>query len=363
MACEREGRLTDYEEIALLTGLLERNSPSEAEGPAAEYLVAQMSRLGFQAKVDEAGNAIGTIGSGAREVLLLGHIDTVDGHIPVRQEGDLLYGRGAVDAKGPLCAFVCAAARVSESIPPGSCRITVVGAVEEEAATSKGARHLLSRSATPAFVVIGEPSGWDRITLGYKGRLLVDYRLEREMSHTAGREGGACEELVGFWVRVRAFADAVNADRDRVFDRLDPSLRRVRSENDGLTESVVAMAAFRVPLDVDLNTLKAEVGALAAPATVKFYAEEVAFRAGKNTELARAFVTAIREAGGEPGYKVKTGTSDMNVVGPAWNCPIVAYGPGDSSLDHTPNEHISATEYARGIDVLARVLTALVCES
>jgi acetylornithine deacetylase/succinyl-diaminopimelate desuccinylase-like protein len=48
------------------------------------------------------------------------------------------------------------------------------------------------------------------------------------------------------------------------------------------------------------------------------------------------------------------------VVGPAWGCPIVAYGPGDSSLDHTPNEHIEIEEFLRGIDVLAQALEALI---
>jgi len=42
------------------------------------------------------------------------------------------------------------------------------------------------------------------------------------------------------------------------------------------------------------------------------------------------------------------------VVGPVWNCPIVAYGPGNSSLDHTPNEHIEVEEYLRAIKVLER---------
>ena len=46
----------------------------------------------------------------------------------------------------------------------------------------------------------------------------------------------------------------------------------------------------------------------------------------------------------------------MNVVGPIWQCPIVAYGPGDSSLDHTPDEHLVITEYLRAIDVLQCVL-------
>ena len=49
----------------------------------------------------------------------------------------------------------------------------------------------------------------------------------------------------------------------------------------------------------------------------------------------------------------------MNVVGPAWECPIVAYGPGDARLDHTPREHIDLTEYHRAIDVLVHVLRDL----
>ncbi len=49
----------------------------------------------------------------------------------------------------------------------------------------------------------------------------------------------------------------------------------------------------------------------------------------------------------------------MNIVGPAWGCPIVAYGPGDSSLDHTPQEHIELAEFRRAIDVLARALAIL----
>jgi LysW-gamma-L-lysine carboxypeptidase len=58
------------------------------------------------------------------------------GEIAVRREGDLLYGRGAVDAKGPMAAFVVAAARAG-TLP--NLRVAVIGAVEEEAASSKGA--------------------------------------------------------------------------------------------------------------------------------------------------------------------------------------------------------------------------------
>jgi LysW-gamma-L-lysine carboxypeptidase len=92
-----------------------------------------MGAHGFDAHVDEVGNAVGARGDGPRQVTLLGHIDTFPGNPQVRREGDWLTGRGTVDAKGPLCAFAVAAASVE--VPPGW-RVTVVGAVEEEAATS-----------------------------------------------------------------------------------------------------------------------------------------------------------------------------------------------------------------------------------
>ena len=49
----------------------------------------------------------------------------------------------------------------------------------------------------------------------------------------------------------------------------------------------------------------------------------------------------------------------MNVVGPIWGQNIVAYGPGDSSLDHTPQEHIHIKEYEHAVDVLELVLRGL----
>jgi LysW-gamma-L-lysine carboxypeptidase len=79
----------------------------------------------------------------------------------------------------------------------------------------------------------------------------------------------------------------------------------------------------------------------------------------RSTPLARCFIAAIRAAGGQPVFKHKTGTSDMNVVGPAWGQNIIAYGPGDARLDHTPQEHIRIAEYMQAIDVLETVLEEL----
>jgi LysW-gamma-L-lysine carboxypeptidase len=78
------------------------------------------------------------------------------------------------------------------------------------------------------------------------------------------------------------------------------------------------------------------------------------------TAVARAFRVAIRDAGGSPRLLRKTGTSDMNLYAAAWDCPMVTYGPGDSDLDHAPDEHLPLEEFDTSVDVLidvARTLT------
>ena len=105
--------------------------------------------------------------------------------------------------------------------------------------------------------------------------------------------------------------------------------------------------------------LEALLAGLAGEMELSFRGEEIAFQAAKDTLLVRAFLRGVREQGGRPSFLLKTGTSDMNVVGPAWGCPILAYGPGDSSLDHTPEEHVELAEWQRGVEVSGRRAAAV----
>ena len=346
------------DDLALLEGLLSIPSPSGKEDAVAAYLVEQMERLGFEAGRDKAGNVVGTLGNPAagRTIVLLGHMDTVPGLIPVREEAGRLYGRGAVDAKGPLAAFVLAAARAAPDL--ADCQVQVIATVEEEA-QARGARHLAHTMPAPAWVVIGEPSQWESITLGYKGMLRADYTLVQPGGHSAGQQVGPAEKAVGFWNKLVAYASAYNDGRPGRFDTLDPALGDFYTFGEGVNRGVTMHTLTRLPLGLRAADLKKAMQAWCNGAQLKFYPSDPAYRAGKNTPLVRALLRAIRSEGGRPRFKVKTGTSDMNVVGPAWNCPIVAYGPGDSALDHTPNEHIVVEEFRRAVDVLSHALVLL----
>jgi len=84
-----------------------------------------------------------------------------------------------------------------------------------------------------------------------------------------------------------------------------------------------------------------------------------AWKCEKNSLLVRALLSGIRSMGGEPSFVYKTGTADLNVVAPVWECPAVVYGPGDSVFDHTPNEHIELDDYRKAVNVMSTALDRL----
>jgi len=76
--------------------------------------------------------------------------------------------------------------------------------------------------------------------------------------------------------------------------------------------------------------------------------------------LVHSLSSSIRKVLNKPATLLrKTGTGDMNILGKAMNLPIVTYGPGDSHLDHTLEEHIVVSEYLDSIKVYKETLVKL----
>ena len=359
--------MTTTENAKTLIELVKHYSPSGQETGAVNYLIGRMKNLGFtHAFKDEVGNAIGVMGEGEKQIILLGHIDTVPGEIQVRiepsppaplpqGEGSILYGRGSVDAKGPLSSFVDAVASLGQV---RGWQILVIGAIDEER-ESVGARHVVNQYR-PNFAIIGEPSHWNRITLGYKGSANATLIARREMAHSASGEETAPEAILAVLGRVRAWVDEFNEGKSRVFEQILLSLRGFSSGDDGFESWANLKINARLPETLLPETWYTQLEALSATETVERTGFAIpAYKAKKNTPLVRAFLKGIRAEGGKPGFVVKTGTADVNIVAPVWKCPAVIYGPGDSSLDHTPNEHISLEEYGKSVNVLREVLQAL----
>jgi LysW-gamma-L-lysine carboxypeptidase len=347
--------ISDETAIKLLHDLVAIPSTSTNEADAVGFLTGWMAGQGFEAEIDAVGNAIGRIGSGARHIVLLGHIDTVPGHISVRIDDGVLHGRGSVDAKGPLATFASAALEAVRR--DANVRITVVGAVGEEHIGSVGARQVATWAA-PDFCIIGEPSGWDAVCLGYRGSITATYRVRQESRHTAGPGEASAEKVVAFWNALVSEANRRNDDQTG-FNALTPAIRDMGTSHDGLSDEAWMHIGLRLPPNVDMPGLVEFMMAAAADGEFEIHGIQEGVRSTKQIPLVPPFLRAIRALGGSPRFTVKLGTSDMTIVGPVWQCPILAYGPGDASLDHTPEERIVLAEYLRAIDVLTEVLVSL----
>lgn len=346
-----------------LIGLVSQYSPSGQERGAVEWLVARMKSLGYDnAFIDDAGNAVGVMGKGPKQVILLGHIDTVPGEIKVVRDGISLYGRGSVDAKGPLASFTDAVAKVGAK---DGWQFVVIGAVEEER-NSEGARFVVNQYK-PDFAIIGEPNQWDRMSLGYKGSAWANVTVRRGQVHTASGEETAAEAAVELWLKIKTFVDSFNTDKSKVFDKLLLTLRGMESDSNDFEQWAKLKIGVRLPVEISPEDWYRKLEEIISNSHLQgdCYLERVGFpvpawKCEKNSLLVRSFLSGIRSQGGEPRFVYKTGTADLNIVAPVWQCPALVYGPGDSALDHTPNEHIDLTDYQKAVDVLAAAMAKLV---
>jgi [amino group carrier protein]-lysine/ornithine hydrolase len=314
------------------------------EAAAVGHLQGVARSLGLGVRTDAAGNFRAVAGDGPLRLMFVGHIDTVPGDIPVRIENGVLWGRGAVDAKGPLVAALVAA---TDWLNSTAATIEVVGAVGEEG-LSPGALLLASEPA-PDAVVIGEPSGWDGITVGYRGILRGLAHATQDAQHGAHAGADAVDRFMAWWSAVRAefrFGDG--------FEEVSGRLHHVASSHDGLHDRIEAELQLRLPPGLTPQAAEARLVLVGERHGVQVTCRErlAAVLCEPRSTLVSAYRGAIRQEGGTPHLKRKTGTADLNILAAAWpSVPMCAYGPGDAALDHTPNEHIRLEDLARGIAV------------
>ncbi len=340
----------------LLQDLVAIPSVSGSESACAERLVAYLEGQGREAWTDDVGNVRAPADDG---VLLTSHLDTVPGDIEVRvapgEDGrPALWGRGSVDAKGSLAAMAVAAVRTGASF---------AGVVGEET-DSRGARHLIADRDPPGAVVNGEPSGWDAVTLGYRGFLAGTYEVSTEGRHTSRPDPNALQDAMAWWNGVEAAVQS--SESESTVESVTPKPVEMVGGTTEEGHEVTATVDFelRVPPDRSLDGVRETVAGVDGEGSIDWHDERSVPPqfARPRTSLGAAFRRAIRAEGGDPGLLRKTGTADSNHYADAWDCPVVSYGPGDSDLDHAPDEHLPLAAFDRAIAVLEAVADDLVGE-
>jgi LysW-gamma-L-lysine carboxypeptidase len=362
----------DKSKIRFLTNLLGIYSPSGCEDEISGFLVTKMKELGFSVQKDSIGNVIGEIGEGKLTILLCGHMDTVVGHLPLRVERGKIYARGAVDAKGPLAAMILAATAVVNN-PKCNAKLIVASVVEEEA-TSRGVKNLINDGISADYAIFGEPSGVGNITIGYKGNLHVKIICKTETGHssTPWAYENALEKSFDLWEQIkRKFPTEKNPKNP--YYLVTACLTQIIG---GFANSVIP---FKSEMHIDLRIPPQKSSKEVLEETIKeikkytnknpkvkvTYTVEDSnepFEINKTSPLVRALSFSIRTINRKPAVLLrKTGTGDMNILGRAIKAPIVTYGPGNSHLDHTKDEHIKIRDYLKSIEIYEKAILRL-CE-
>ncbi len=324
--------------VALARRLIDIDSTTGREAEVASVVAACLRERGYsvleQPLEHGRSNVIAAIGE--PRVVLSTHLDCVPPFFPSRLEGDVLYGRGACDAKGILSAQVAAAEHLRAA---GETRVGLLFVAGEERG-SDGAR-AANKMASPAeYLIAGEPTG-NRLGLATRGVFRVKLIAGGRAAHSGYPELG-------------------------------------ESAIDNLIDALTALRGTPWPSDELLGTTHYTIGLISgglAPNVVPPRAEaEIVFRTvGSHDDLRRGLrgVVGDRISIEEvlevppvhlrtvPGFEtaVFAYTTDIPFLD-HWGAPLL-FGPGSIHVAHTDHEHVRVDELAEAVDLYVRLVGEL----
>ena len=297
----------------------------------------------------DVGNLIATHGTGGPHLVFSGHVDVVPPGDPARWrlapfsgvvEGGYVNGRGAVDMKGGIAAFLASAMPfvASRAARPGT--VTVLLTADEEGPSVNGTVKLLdhARKAGMAFdaAIVGEPTSraalGDMVKIGRRGSLSMTLRVSGRQGHVAYPH--LADNPVPKLVRLVHRLATLHLDEGST--DFQPSNLEVTSVDVGNPASNVipaeATARFNVRFndrwssDSLLDFLRAELDSVAEGA---LYELGIAHRSEwfltRSDALVAPLAAAIREVTGlDPELSTSGGTSDARFF--KGICPVVEFG-------------------------------------
>jgi LysW-gamma-L-lysine carboxypeptidase len=353
--------------VELLLDVLKTYSVSTKEAKLSKLLRERMGQRGFKdVRTDKAGNAIGEVGSGHPHVLLCGHMDTVPGFLKVKVEGDRVYGRGAADAKSPMCAMISA---VSGGAPPEGMKVTMACVTREEG-DSLGVETLIDSGGDYDYAVFGEPAGAGRVTVGYRGRTAARVTVGTHGGHASSSwaHPSAVDESLGILSLLKEYEKKHTVDGNH-YRSLSASLTVIRG---GAYSNVVPKKCkmtfdVRIPPGMNSARVKDDLAAIveghartkggSIDARVEFDGATEPYDAPLDSVVVRGFQRSIlKTLDARPVLTHKTGTGDMNTLAERMGIPCVTYGPADSNLGHTEMEFVEIPDYLGSIKVISGAL-------
>lgn len=350
---------------ALLRDILRCPSVTPADAGAQDVLIHALEALGFKVtrlRFGEIENFFAEREGVGRHLCFAGHSDVVppgEGwfHAPfaAEEQNGVIYGRGAVDMKGGIAAFVAAAARA-----PGHVSLLITGDEEGEAinGTVRVLEWMQSNGKIPDFCIVGEPTCrarlGDVVKIGRRGSLNAVVTVEGRQGHVAYPHlaDNAVHKLIGF---LSALTTRPLDEGSRFFE---PSSLQITSIDVGNAVTNIIPGEAVARLNIRFNDLHSGTTLTAwlktmlnqhapgAKLSVKISGESFLTPAG--SEIA-ALVAAIQRVSGHiPDCNTGGGTSDARFI--THYCPVAEFGLVGTTM-HKVNEAVPVQELEQLVDI------------
>ncbi|MEY3841824.1 MAG: succinyl-diaminopimelate desuccinylase [Pseudomonadota bacterium] len=368
--------------VALTRDLIRRPSVTPADEGAMDVLERALTGLGFHCrrmKFEDIENLYARRGTASPNLCFAGHTDVVPtgsteawSSAPFEAEvkDGILYGRGAVDMKGGIAAWVAAVSQVlAEGEVPGSLSFLITGDEEGPAlhGTKRVVQALMAEGEVIDACVVGEPSSQhllgDMIKIGRRGSLNTWITVHGKQGHVAYPDRAANPVPV----LARLVARLADHQLDEGYEAFQPSNLELTTLDVGNTATNLIPAEARGRLNIRFNPnhtgeslmawLNAEAGKAQAESGLRIELEHLHSGDAFLTQTG-PFVTAVQDAveastGRRPEASTTGGTSDARFIRAM--CPVLELGLVGQTM-HQIDERAPVAE----IEALAEVYRAVI---
>ncbi|KQM85335.1 succinyl-diaminopimelate desuccinylase [Sphingomonas sp. Leaf23] len=384
MHSAEEGSMPVVDVVDLAARLIACDSVTPATGTVFDVLEAALVPLGFavdrfvvgEAPDGPVENLLAVRGNGGRHVAFAGHVDVVapgpgwtsPPFAPERRDG-LLFGRGAVDMKGAVAAFVAAAGRV----PADAGTISLIITGDEEGPAIYGTRALIDRMAArgiaPDLCLVGEPTSQQRlgdmVKIGRRGSVNIWIDVPGRQGHVAYPH--LADNPIPKLVAALAAIEAVVLDTGNAW--FQPSNIEVTDITVGnpATNVIPGHAAARLSIRFNDEHRGAElveritviVHAHAPEARVEGRISGEAFLTQPGAFSALVSAAIGRHTGLTPELSTTGGTSDARFLSRL--CPTVEFGLLNATM-HKIDEAVAVGDLIALVDIYADIALAALAD-
>ena len=357
---------TNDDAVALAQSLMACPSVTPATGDVFAALEAMLAPLGFTVDRFLAGDAPDgpvenllawrTTGAGPH-FAFAGHLDVVppgsgwtsDPFAPALR-GDLLYGRGAVDMKGAIAAFVAALAQLPHDLP-GTISLIITG--DEEGPATYGTLALMDRMAAhgmrPDLCLVGEPTSsarlGDVVKIGRRGSVNMWISVDGAQGHVAYPH--LADNPIPRLVRILSAVEAEVLDEGT--DWFQPSNIEITDLEVGnpAHNVIPARATARISIRFNdrhsgallIDRIRAIAEPLGGQVSAKISGEAFLTQPGALSDIVRGAIRDI--AGIDAELSTTGGTSDARFLSRL--CPVVEFGLCNATM-HKLDEAVAVQD-------------------